>query len=142
VVPPCLDCVVRQRCKCRIWREHHLVSRYVVCDRYLVSPVALLTSVPYCCSPYLTLLLTVAHSVAMTRLRRRADRVVSNSQRESMNSRSRILVCALDAVVDRLGLVERRRTLFVTHRTPSIHGVATISDQRIADRVIPSTQIR
>ena len=131
----------------------HLTSRHVVCDRYLVSSVALLMSdpsvtaqevativatyEPYYCSPDLTLLLTVQHSVAITRLRRRADRIVSNSQRESMDSpaffqrwqshikkevarrgpyveidtsdlsRSEMLVCALDAVVDRLGLRER-----------------------------------
>ena len=131
----------------------HLASRHVVCDRYLVSPVALLRSdpsmttqevativatyEPYYCSPDLTLLLTVEHSVATTRLRRRADRIVGNSQRESMDSpaffqhwqthikedvarrgsyaeidtsdlsRSEMLVCALDAVVDRLGLGER-----------------------------------
>ena len=88
---------------------------------------------PYCCSPDLTLLLTVEHSVAMTRLRRRGDGIVNNSQRESMDSpaffqhwqshfkeevvrrgsyveidtsdlsRSEMLVCALGAVVDRLG---------------------------------------
>src|SRR6266852_7966837 len=34
------------------------------------------------------------------------------------------------------------RYLSAAHRIPSIHGVATISDQRIADQVIPSTQIR
>jgi thymidylate kinase len=131
----------------------HLASSHVVCDRYLVSPVALLASdpsvtaqevativatyEPYYCPPDLTLLLTVQHSVAITRLRHRADRIVSNSQRESMDSpaffqrwqshikkevarrgpyveidtsdlsRSEMLVCALDAVVDRLGLGER-----------------------------------
>jgi len=92
---------------------------------------------PYYCPPDLTLLLTVEHSVATTRLRGRADRIVTNSQRESMESpaffqrwqlhmkkevtrrgsyveidtsdlsRSEMLVCALDAVVDRLGLGER-----------------------------------
>jgi thymidylate kinase len=131
----------------------HLASRHVVCDRYLVSPVALLTTdpsvtaqevaaivatyEPYYCSPDLTLLLTVEHSVATARLRRRADRIVSNSQRESMDSpaffqhwqshikeevarrgsyveidtsdlsRSEMLVCTFGAVVDRLGLGER-----------------------------------
>ena len=89
------------------------------------------------CSPELTLLLTVEHSIATTRLRRRADRLVSNSQREAMDSpaffqrwqshikeevarrgpyveidtsdlsRSEMLFCALDAVIDRLGLGER-----------------------------------
>jgi thymidylate kinase len=128
----------------------HLASTHVVCDRYIVSCVALLMSdpsvtvqevasivatyEPYYCSPDLTLLLTVEHSVATARLRRRADRIVSNSQRESMDSpafferwqshikegvarrgsyveidtsdlsRSEMLVGALDAVADRLGL--------------------------------------
>ncbi|PYK44134.1 MAG: hypothetical protein DME53_09595 [Verrucomicrobia bacterium] len=131
----------------------HLESRHVVCDRYLVSSLTLLASdpsvtaqevativatyEPYYCPPDLTLLLTVEHSVATTRLRGRADRIVTNSQRESTESpaffqrwqlhmkkevtrrgsyveidtsdlsRSEMLVCALDAVVDRLGLGER-----------------------------------
>src|SRR6266446_3925386 len=61
----------------------HLASRHVVCDRYLVSPVALLTSDPYVttqevativatyepyyCSHDLTLLLTVACAVTPCR---------------------------------------------------------------------------
>jgi len=77
----------------------HLESRHVVCDRYLVSSLTLLASdpsvtaqevativatyEPYYCPPDLTLLLTVEHSVATTRLRGRADRIVTNSQRES-----------------------------------------------------------
>jgi len=131
----------------------HLASRNVVCDRYLVTPVTLLTSdpsattqevarivatyEPYYRSPDLTLLLTSEYSVATNRLRRRVDRIVSNSQRKSMDSpeffqrwqsrikeevarrgsyveidtsnlsRSEMLVCAFGAVVDRLGLVER-----------------------------------
>ena len=36
VTPPCLDCVVRQRSKCRIWREH-TASRPLVCDRHAAS---------------------------------------------------------------------------------------------------------
>ena len=107
---------------------------------------------PYYCPPDLTLLLTVEHSVATTRLRGRADRIVTNSQRESMESpaffqrwqlhmkkevtrrgsyveidtsdlsRSEMLVCALDAVVDRLGWA-RDEGHPAAHRIPSIHAL-------------------
>jgi hypothetical protein len=38
--------------------------------------------------------------------------------------------------------IQTRTLLLTVERIPSIHGVATIPDQRISDQVIPSTQIR